>query len=87
MSANCHSHSNFDGTSQQYRTVLVVVMLINAVMFAVEMSYGIAGESQALKADALDFLSDSLTYALSLWAIGKTINVRSNVALIKGYSL
>ena len=87
MSASCHSHSNFDGASQQYKRILVVVMLINAVMFVVEMSFGIAGESQALKADALDFLGDSVTYGLSLWAIGKSDLVRSNVALIKGVSL
>ncbi|MBT8115237.1 MAG: cation transporter, partial [Arenicella sp.] len=47
----------------------------------------IVGQSQALKADALDFLGDSATYALSLWAIGKASETRSNVAIIKGISL
>ena len=83
---HCHT-SNFDGASSRYRRVLMIVIAINFAMFLIEMSYGVVGESQALKADALDFLSDSATYALSLWAIGKPIATRSNVALIKGYSL
>lgn len=85
----CHNHcdNQFEGVSERYKRVLLIVVAINAGMFLVEMSYGIIGESQALKADALDFLSDSVTYALSLWAIGKPARVRSNVALIKGFSL
>lgn len=87
MSASCHSESNFDGASPQYKRVLLIVIAINALMFVVELSYGIVGQSQALKADALDFLGDSATYALSLWAIGRSIETRANVAMIKGVSL
>lgn len=87
MSEGCHSHSNFDGASVQYKRVLLIVILINAVMFTVEMTFGIVGQSQALKADALDFLGDSATYAMSLWAIGRSVEIRSKVALIKGVSL
>jgi Co/Zn/Cd efflux system component len=87
MSASCHSDSDFDGASPQYKRVLLIVIAINALMFLVELSYGIVGQSQALKADALDFLGDSATYALSLWAIGRSIETRTNVAMIKGVSL
>ncbi len=77
----------FDGQSRQYKRALWIVILINAVMFIVELSAGFIGQSQALKADALDFLGDSATYALSLAVIGQSIQLRSKVALIKGYSL
>ena len=87
MSANCHSHQQFDGTSQRYKNVLWTVIGINITMFFVEMVYGVVGDSQALKADALDFLGDSATYALSLWAVHQSPLARSNVALIKGWSL
>ncbi|RBP50887.1 cation transporter [Arenicella xantha] len=87
MSASCHHVDTFDGASPAYRRALLAVIMINATMFLVEMWFGIRGESQALKADALDFLSDSATYAVSLWAIGKASGVRSKVALLKGYSL
>lgn len=87
MSASCNHQPNFTGASDQYKRILLVVILINLFMFVVEMSFGFAGDSQALKADALDFLSDSATYALTLWGIGQSVRVTSNIALIKGVSL
>ena len=55
--------------------------------FVVELSAGAFANSKALQADALDFLGDTLTYALSLWAIGRSVQVRTSAALIKGFSL
>jgi Co/Zn/Cd efflux system component len=45
------------------------------------------GQSQALKADALDFFGDTLTYAISLAVIGQAVTLRAKVAMIKGISL
>ena len=56
-------------------------------MFAVEMTAGQVAQSQALKADALDFLGDALTYGISLAVIGASIRARTNAALAKGISL
>ncbi len=64
-----------------------MVIAINGTMFLVEMLGGFLARSQALKADALDFLGDTLTYGLSLAVIGKPLKVRSMVAVIKGVSL
>lgn len=77
----------FDGTSPAYRRALLAVIAINAVMFFVEILAGALSGSQALKADALDFLGDALTYGISLWAIGKPISTRAYAALFKGISL
>lgn len=77
----------FDGTSPTYRRALVAVIAINAIMFIVEILAGAFAGSQALKADALDFLGDALTYGISLWAIGKSISTRAYAALFKGLSL
>ena len=77
----------FEGLSPRYRRVLLAVVAINAVMFAVEMTAGTLAGSQALKADALDFLGDTLTYAMTLWAIGRPLAVRAAAALVKGASL
>lgn len=88
MSGNCCSHNaKFDGTSEGFKRALWWVIAINAVMFAVEMFGGAMAGSQALKADALDFLADAATYGLSLWAIGRSVRTRSNAAMIKGISL
>ncbi len=83
----CGSNTQFDGSDQSYIRVLWLVILINASMFVVEITAGFLGQSQALKADALDFLGDTLTYGVSLWAIGKSLKVRSTAAVAKGISL
>lgn len=87
MPANCNNDIKFDGIDPAYRRVLIAVILINASMFLIETASGMQAQSQALKADALDFLGDSATYGLSLWAIGRAAATRANAALIKGISL
>jgi len=88
MGACCgHGQTSFDGTSRAYRRRLIAVILLNAVMFLVEILAGQMAGSQALQADALDFLGDALTYGLSLAVIGAPLAVRSTAALAKGISL
>lgn len=83
----CSGNPNFDGVDSNYKRILWVVILINAAMFFVEMSAGKLAGSQALQADALDFLGDALTYGLSLAVIGMSLKIRSTAALLKGFSL
>ena len=83
----CHSNVPFDGMAPGYKRVLWIVIAINAIMFVTEMAAGQLAQSQALKADALDFLGDTLTYGLSLAVIGASLRVRSTAALLKGASL
>lgn len=87
MGAHCCDDVKFDGIDPAYKRVLVAVIIINALMFLVEMPMGFVGQSQALKADALDFLGDTLTYTISLLVIGKAASLRAKVALLKGLSL
>ncbi len=90
MGANCSGGScstKFDGMSASFKRALWIVIAINGGMFLVEMMAGFKGQSMALKADALDFLGDSVTYAISLWAIGQALAVRAKVAWLKGVSL
>lgn len=83
----CAGNPRFDGMDISYKRVLWAVILINAAMFLVEMSAGRLAGSQALQADALDFLGDALTYGMSLAVIGMSLTVRSTAALLKGLSL
>jgi len=87
MAGCCGDEVGFDGVSAAYKRRLWLVIAINAGMFAVEMAAGQAAQSQALKADALDFLGDALTYGLSLAVIGLSLRVRATAALFKGLSL
>lgn len=83
----CSGNPTFDGVDPVYRRILWIVIIINAGMFAVELSAGKLAGSQALQADALDFLGDALTYGLSLAVIGMQLKVRAIAALLKGVSL
>ncbi|TRD22818.1 cation transporter [Palleronia caenipelagi] len=87
MACSCGSGAKCDGMSADYKRRLWLVIAINAVMFFVEMISGHLAGSQALKADALDFLGDALTYGLSLAVIGASLQVRSTAAMVKGISL
>jgi Co/Zn/Cd efflux system component len=87
MSAGHEHAANFEGLSADYRRRLIAVTLINVGMFFIEMGAGQAAGSQALKADALDFFADGITYALSFWVIGKAVRVRTGAAVLKGLSL
>jgi len=86
-SCGCHGDPHFDGLDARYKKILWLVIAINAAMFGVEMVAGRLSGSQALQADALDFLADSLTYGLSLAVIGRAATVRAGAALFKGISL
>ena len=87
MAGCCGQDAKFDGTSKAFKRVLIAVIAINGVMFVAEILAGIAAGSQALKADALDFLGDTATYGISLAVIGMPLAVRAKAALFKGYSL
>jgi Co/Zn/Cd efflux system component len=77
----------FDGVDPRYKRVLWTVIAINGTMFLTEMIAGQLAGSQALKADALDFLADTVTYGLSLAVIGASLRIRASAALLKGVSL
>lgn len=87
MAGCCGHNAQFDGVSKDYKRRLWLVIALNAIMFAVEMTAGHMAKSQALQADALDFFSDALTYGVSLAVIGASIKVRTMAALGKGISL
>jgi Co/Zn/Cd efflux system component len=83
----CHSNARFDGLDARYQRVLWTVIAVNAAMFVLEMTAGQLAGSQALQADALDFLGDTITYGISLAVIGTSLRTRACAALAKGASL
>ena len=66
------------------RRVLVIVLVINAVMFVVEFGAGVIAGSAALMADATDMLGDALVYAVSLYALGRSMRWKAGAAMFKG---
>lgn len=86
-SCGCVGNVTFDGLSREYKARLWAVIALNASMFAVEMGGGVMAGSEALQADALDFLGDTLTYGMTLAVIGLSLRVRATAALVKGTTL
>lgn len=70
-----------------YKRALWIVVALNVGYGLVEMIGGYIAGSQALKADALDFLGDGMITFLSLLAIGWSIAWRARSALIQGLFL
>jgi len=86
----CCDHDDIDQAAlsiKSFRRVLWIVLLINGVMFVAEFSSAFFAGSVALQADALDFLGDTITYAITLLALGYSLAVRAKIAMFKGISL
>lgn len=69
--------------NHRYKRILLIALIINLLMFFVEMISGWKVHSTALLADAVDFLGDALNYALSLWALHTLARRSSQIALFK----
>jgi len=52
--------------SREESRLLWVLLLINGVMFVVEIGIGILAESMGLIADSLDMLADAAVYGIGL---------------------
>ena len=70
-----------------YRRALWVVIALNVGYGVIEMIGGFLAGSQALKADALDFLGDGLITFLGVLAIGWSLLWRARSALLQGLFL
>lgn len=68
----------------KHRNVLIAVLVINAVLFVVEVAAGLLANSTALLADSLDMLGDSLVYGFSLYVLWRSAAWKAKAALLKG---
>ena len=73
-----------DQLQERQSGTLKVVLGINAVMFVVVLAAGVYAASTSLLADSLDNLGDALTYAVSIYAVGRSVQTKGRVALFKG---
>lgn len=70
-----------------WRRILWIALGLNGIMFGVEIVAGIAADSRALQADALDFLGDAANYAISLGVAGMALVWRARAALVKAATM
>ena len=69
----------------QYRRALWIALILNALMFGVELVASFSAQSVSLLADAVDFLGDAGNYAVALFVLGLAPVWRSRTALWKGW--
>lgn len=82
MMSGCGCEVEINDKSE--RRVLITLLLINGVMFGVELTIGWWAQSTALIADALDMLADAMVYSVGLYAVGKSLLVKSHAARLSG---
>lgn len=70
-----------------YRRALWIVVILNVGYGLLEMIGGFLAGSQAVKADALDFIGDGLITFFGLLAIGWSLVWRARAALVQGIFL
>ncbi|MFP8777425.1 cation transporter [Hydrogenophaga sp. RWCD_12] len=93
MSCECHDHCTIESraldsvANPAWRRALWIALVLNALMFAVELTAGLQADSVSLLADAVDFAGDAANYALSLAVLGMAVVWRSRAAMVKGLSM
>ncbi len=65
-------------------STLKIVLGINALMFIIELTAGLLGNSVSLVADSLDMLGDALVYGFSLYVVARGAVMKAKAALLKG---
>ena len=89
MSAHCCSHTPAptSAVDPHYRKVLWVALVLNALMFFVELGASWTSGSVSLMADSIDFFGDAANYGLSLAVLAMAASVRSKAALFKAATM
>jgi len=79
--------SNKAIVSPRYRRVLWIALVVNTLMFLVEIVGGLKSGSVSLLADAVDFAGDAANYALSLTVLSMGLLWRARAAWVKGVTM
>ena len=70
-----------------FRKILWIALLVNLLMFFVEIIASHVGDSMSLQADALDFFGDAANYAISLFVLGMALHLRARASVVKGLTM
>lgn len=89
MSASCCSASSCSSppVNPRYRKALWVALVLNALMFVVELGASWTSGSVSLMADSIDFFGDAVNYGISLAVLAMAASARSKAALFKGATM
>jgi Co/Zn/Cd efflux system component len=74
------------GSEKDELKVLRILLGINAVMFVIEIIWGLMAQSTGLIADGMDMFADAAVYGISLYAVGKAVSMQRKAARFSGYA-
>ncbi|HKI62310.1 MAG TPA: cation transporter [Mariprofundaceae bacterium] len=80
--SDCACHVEI--SEREQRRVLIPLLLINGLMFVVEMTFGLIGQSTGLIADSMDMLADATVYGIAMYAVGRELQAKVRAAHISG---
>jgi len=84
LAGRAQSVADPGGDAAEART-LRLLLAINAVMFFVEMTWGLIAQSTGLVADSLDMFADAAVYGLALYAVGRAAALKTRAAHLAGW--
>lgn len=76
--------SDLEVKEQGERGALTVLLVLNLLLMVVEATLGWKAESTALLADAADNLADAAVYAVAVYAIGRSHEMKMRAARLGG---
>lgn len=82
MSDSC-CNTTFNNKTPQFLRALKICLFLNAVMFIVEMVFGIKAHSSSLASDALDFLGDAASYTISIAVASSSLKTKAVTSIFK----
>lgn len=72
---------------ESWKKILKIALVLNLIMFFVEVVASVTSSSMSLQADALDFLGDAFNYGISLYVASSTLKKRATVSILKGMTM
>ncbi|EKD88010.1 MAG: cation efflux protein [uncultured bacterium] len=81
---SCCDEKTAQSLAMTQAKTLKIVLLINALMFVVEIGFGLLSHSTALLADSLDMFGDAVVYGLSLYVLNRGLRWQAGTAILKG---
>jgi Co/Zn/Cd efflux system component len=87
MSAHCCHTPAAPAADPRYRKALWVALVLNALMFSVELGASWTSGSVSLMADSIDFFGDAANYAISLVVLAMAASIRAEAAIFKASTM
>jgi len=78
-------HASARTAEERETSILKWLLVVNAIMFGVEIVAGLVAQSTGLIADSLDMFADAAVYGVALYAVGHSVKMKLRAAHLSGW--